>query len=92
MFQSLYKVIMCDPSCLWYSIHALVYLRKDLSVMRLVLDILCNNEFRWDHGYMDHYIFYSIHAIIEVEVFDFHAHVSVFYVGDDAVYVHFYCS
>ena len=40
---------------------------------------------------MDNYILCSIYVIIEVEVFDVHAHVSVFYAGDDAVYIHIHC-
>ena len=89
----LYKGIICNVSFLflWYSIHALGYSRKDVSVMHLVLDIVCNHKFQWDHVYMDHCILFSIHANIEVEVFDVHAHVLVFKATDDTVYMQFCC-
>ena len=58
------KVIMCDSSCLWESIHPLGYLCKDVYVVHLVLEIVFIYELLWDHGYLYHYILFSIHAII----------------------------
>ena len=58
--------------------------------MHHVLEIVCNYEFLWDHEYLDHYILCSIHAIIEVEIFDVHAHVSIFDVRYDTVYMQFH--
>ena len=36
---------------------------------------------------MDHYIILSINEIIEVELFDVHAHVSEFDVKDNSIYM-----
>ena len=59
--------------------------------MHLVLEIVFIYELLWDHGYMYHYIICSIHVVIEVEIFDVHAHVSRFDVGDGDVYTQFHC-
>ena len=74
----LYKGIIFNSSCLWDSILSLDYLRKDVSVVHIVLDIECNYESLWDHGYLDYYILCSIHSIFEAKRFDFHAHVLKF--------------
>ena len=81
---------MFDSSYLWESIHALGYLSEDIYVMHLVLEIACNYEYLWSHRYLNCYILCSFHAIIEVKIFDFHAHVLVSYVRYDAVYMHFH--
>ena len=56
-WQVLYKGIVCDSSCLWESIHSIGYSCEHVSGVNLVLDIVCNYEFLWDHGYLYHYIF-----------------------------------
>ena len=75
----------------WESIHALGYSYTYVSGVHLVLDIVCNHEFCWYHGYLNNYIPCYIHAIIELEVFDVNAHLSGFYARDDAVYMQFHC-
>ena len=85
------KGIMCDFYCLWDSINSLGCSLKDVSVVHLVLEIVYNYEFLWYHVHLDHYILHFIHAIFEVKIFDVHAHVLVFDVGDDTVYMQFHC-
>ena len=58
------KGIMRNSSCLWDSIHPFGYLCKDVYVVHLVLEVVFVYELLRDHGYMDHYVLFYIHAII----------------------------
>ena len=82
---------MRDSSYLWESIHALGYSREDASVGELVLDVVQNYEFLWDHGHLDKYILRYIYAITKVEIFDFNAHVLGLDVIYDSVYMQLHC-
>ena len=66
---------MYNLSCLWESIHSLGYSREDVSVVLLVLEIVCDYEFMWDHGYLYLCILCYIHAIIEVKIPDVNSYV-----------------
>ena len=68
-FQVLDLGTMWNFSCLWESMHPLSYLYEDLSSATLVLGVVLVYKFLWDHGYLHHYLLYSIFLIVQATYF-----------------------
>ena len=82
---------MFGPSILWYAIHALGNLFKDVPNIYLVLEVVGGHELFLYHRRVDHDLFFLIHAVVYVELFYIHTHEMGDYVRDCTIYMYFYC-